>query len=205
MALEGLGSLYKKLGRRAEAKETYRRIVDNYPKYLDRGKDPESLWRLITLYGFQRNLYDKALETCKEYLARYPEAERAGNVQFMIGEFSYFGVEYKEAIKDFNQVLTKYPDRKDLVAAAHHMMGLSLKHLGQYEEAIVHFEKVVNEYPDHRFASVAMGMIGDCYKELNQIEKALTAYQRVIDESGDERWQDYARRMIDRITKENER
>jgi len=98
------------------------------------------------LRDFTGGKYDLARQEFLDYLKYYPETDFASNAQFYIGEIYYRQKQYKEAIAEYDKVLTNYPKSFKL-AAARLQKGMALLELGQKPSAIREFREVVRRHP----------------------------------------------------------
>ncbi len=90
--------------------------------------------------------YDLARQEFQDYLRYYPSTDLASNAQFYLGEIYYAQKQYKEAIGEYDKVLTNYPKSFKL-ATARLKKGMALQELGEKAGAIREFREVVRRYP----------------------------------------------------------
>ncbi len=98
------------------------------------------------LRDFTGGKYDLARQEFLDYLKYYPETDLASNAQFYIGEIYFAQKQYKEAVGEYDKVLTNYPKSFKL-APARLKKGLALLELGQKASAMRELREVVRRYP----------------------------------------------------------
>lgn len=103
---------------------------------------------------FQRGNYDLAIAGFRDFAARNPNSELSGNAAYWIGESLYSQKKYREAIQQFDSVVTKYP-RSDKVAGALLKKGYSYIALGEKSQGIVQLQYVVHEHSTSPEAALA--------------------------------------------------
>ncbi len=79
--------------------------------------------------------YDLARQEFQDYLKYYPDTDLASNAQFYLGEIYYAQKQYKEAIGEYDNVVSNYPKSFKL-ATARLKKGMALLELGQKASAI---------------------------------------------------------------------
>jgi tol-pal system protein YbgF len=95
---------------------------------------------------YQRGHYDLAINGFKDFLAKNGSSDLAVNAQYWIGECLYSQKKYREAIEQFDTVVTKYP-RSDKVAGALLKKGYAYLAVGEKAQGIVQLQYVVHEHP----------------------------------------------------------
>jgi tol-pal system protein YbgF len=95
---------------------------------------------------YQRGHYDLAINGFKDFLAKNATSDLAVNAQYWIGECLYSQKKYREAIEQFDTVVTRYP-RSDKVAGALLKKGYAYLALGERAQGIVQLQYVVHEHP----------------------------------------------------------
>ena len=103
---------------------------------------------------FQRGNYDLAIAGFRDFAARNPNSELSGNAAYWVGESLYSQKKYREAIQQFDSVVTKYP-RSDKVAGALLKKGYSYIALGEKSQGIVQLQYVVHEHATSPEAALA--------------------------------------------------
>jgi tol-pal system protein YbgF len=103
---------------------------------------------------FQRGNYELAIEGFAEFIEANPDSDLADNAAYWIGESFYSQRKFKEAIAQFDEVVSRYP-RSDRIAAALLKKGLAYIELGQRAQGVVQLQYVVHEHPTTQEASLA--------------------------------------------------
>lgn len=115
--------------------------------------DPIQLYQ--TAYrDYQRGNWDLAVEGFTDFLRANPDSDLADNAAYWIGESHYSQQKYREAIEQFDQVVSRFPE-SDRIPAALLKKGLAYIELGQRAQGIVQLQYVVHEHPRSQEASLA--------------------------------------------------
>jgi tol-pal system protein YbgF len=114
---------------------------------------PSELWQ--TAYrDFLQGNYDLALQELQTYVTRYPDAERADEAQYYIGEALLQQNKATEAIQAFDQVINRFP-RSKMIPAAYLRKGDAFLKLNQRTEAIDQFRYLTQNFPEAPEAKTA--------------------------------------------------
>ena len=103
---------------------------------------------------YQRGNYDLAIAGFRDFAARNPNSELSGNATYWIGESLYSQKKFREAIQQFDSVVTRYP-KSDKVAGALLKKGYGYIALGEKSQGIVQLQYVVHEHPTSAEAALA--------------------------------------------------
>jgi tol-pal system protein YbgF len=103
---------------------------------------------------YQRGNYDLAIAGFRDFAASNPNSELSGNAAYWIGESLYSQKKYREAIQQFDSVVTRYP-KSDKVAGALLKKGYGYIALGEKSQGIVQLQYVVHEHPTSAEAALA--------------------------------------------------
>jgi len=103
---------------------------------------------------YQRGNYDLAVAGFRDFAAKNPNSELSGNAAYWIGESLYSQKKYREAIQQFDSVVTRYP-KSDKVAGALLKKGYAYIALGEKSQGIVQLQYVVHEHPTSPEAALA--------------------------------------------------
>jgi tol-pal system protein YbgF len=98
------------------------------------------------LRDFTGGNYDLARQEFSQYLQYYPTTQLASNAQFYLGEIDYAQGNYKQAVAEYDVVLTKYP-RSFKQAAARLKKAYALLELHQRTAAIRELRLVIRQNP----------------------------------------------------------
>ena len=103
---------------------------------------------------YQRGNYDLAIEGFREFLAANKVADLADNAEYWIGESLFSQKKYREAIEQFDTVVSQYP-RSDKVPGALLKKGYAYINIGERAQGIVQLQYVVHEHPKSQEAGLA--------------------------------------------------
>ena len=106
--------------------------------------------------------YDLAIEGFRTYLKYFPGTINADDAQLNIGNAYYNAGKFREAVTEYQRVITDYP-KTESVPTAHYKMGLSYRELKQPDLARKAFETVLQTFPssvEATFANQALQRLG---------------------------------------------
>ena len=103
---------------------------------------------------YQRGNYDLAIQGFQEYLQSNVSSDLADNAAYWIGESLFSQKKYREAITQFDSVVSLYA-RSDKVPGALLKKGFSYIALNERAQGIVQLQYVVHEHPNSPEASLA--------------------------------------------------
>jgi tol-pal system protein YbgF len=103
---------------------------------------------------YQKGNFDLAIGGFRDFLARNPSSDLADNATYWIGESLYSQKKYREAIEQFDLVVSKYP-RSDKVPASLLKKGYGYISIGEKSQGIVQLQYVVHEHPSSQEAALA--------------------------------------------------
>jgi tol-pal system protein YbgF len=117
------------------------------------GEDPMQVYQ-SAYRDYQRGNYDLAISGFRDFAAKNPNSDLSGNAAYWIGESLYSQKKYREAIQQFDSVVTRYP-KSDKVAGALLKKGYGYIALGEKSQGIVQLQYVVHEHPTTPEAALA--------------------------------------------------
>ena len=103
---------------------------------------------------YQRGNFDLAIAGFRDFIARNPNSDLADNAAYWVGESLFSQKKYREAIEQFDSVVTTYP-KSDKVPGALLKKGYAYISLGEKAQGIVQLQYVVHEHPNTQEASLA--------------------------------------------------
>ncbi len=115
--------------------------------------DPTQLYQ-AAYRDYQRGNFDLAIEGFRDFLSVNKVNDLADNAEYWIGESLFSQKKYREAIQQFDVVVTKYP-RSDKVPGALLKKGYAYISIGERAPGIVQLQYVVHEHPSSQEASLA--------------------------------------------------
>ncbi|HEX7153923.1 MAG TPA: tol-pal system protein YbgF [Thermoanaerobaculia bacterium] len=116
-------------------------------------EDPMQVYQ-AAYRDYQRSNYDLAIEGFRDFVAANPNSELADNASYWIGESLFSQKKYREAIQQFDIVVTKYP-RSDKVPGALLKKGYAYISIGERSQGVVQLQYVIHEHPSSQEASLA--------------------------------------------------
>jgi tol-pal system protein YbgF len=114
------------------------------------------------LRDFTTGKYDLAQQEFSDYVKNYGSTDLASNAQFYLGEISYAQGDYREAVGQYNTVLSNYPQSYKL-AAALLKKGMAELELGMKATGARDLKEVVRRFPgtdESRRASAKLKELG---------------------------------------------
>jgi tol-pal system protein YbgF len=103
---------------------------------------------------YQRGNFDLAIEGFSDYLGSSANSDLADNAAYWIGESLFSQKKYREAIEQFDAVVTKYP-KSDKVPGALLKKGYAYINVGEKAQGVVQLQYVLHEHPRSQEASLA--------------------------------------------------
>jgi tol-pal system protein YbgF len=117
------------------------------------GEDPVQTYQ-AAYRDYQRGNFDLAIAGFQEFLARNPNSDLVDNAAYWIGESLFSQKKYREAIAQFDSVVTKYP-MSEKVAGALLKKGYAYIDLGEKAQGVVQLQYVIHEHPSSTEAGLA--------------------------------------------------
>ncbi|HXI14590.1 MAG TPA: tol-pal system protein YbgF [Thermoanaerobaculia bacterium] len=117
------------------------------------GQDPLQTYQ-GAFRDYQRGNYDLAIAGFSDYLKSNPNTDLSDNALYWIGESLFSQKKYREAIEQFDSVITRFP-KSAKVSGALLKKGLSYIETGQKAQGIVQLQYVVHEHSTTQEASLA--------------------------------------------------
>jgi TolA-binding protein len=108
---------------------------------------------------------DLSLREFADYLRCYGDSLRAPNAQYYIAQIHYSQGDYDNALREFDTVLEKYPEKtNNKIPDALYYKGMTLVKLGRRTQGAEEFLELLKRFPNHDLARqacsqrVAMGL-----------------------------------------------
>src|SRR5262249_7904478 len=89
---------------------------------------------------------DLATQEFSDYVKYYPNTDLAGNSYFYLAELAFKQGNYKEAVKNYDQVIQNFPTGNK-APSAELKKGLALIELGQNDDGVAALRHVIQRYP----------------------------------------------------------
>jgi tol-pal system protein YbgF len=115
--------------------------------------DPVETYQ-AAMRDYQKGNYDLAISGFRDFLTQNGTSDLADNAAYWIGESLFSQKKYREAIEQFDSVVTRYP-RSDKVPGALLKKGISHINLGERAQGVVQLQYVVHEHPKSQEATLA--------------------------------------------------
>jgi len=115
--------------------------------------DPNQIYQ-AAYRDYQRGNFDLAIEGFRDFLSINKQPDLADNAEYWIGESLFSQKKYREAIEQFDVVVSKYP-RSDKVPGALLKKGYAYITIGERAQGVVQLQYVVHEHPGSQEASLA--------------------------------------------------
>jgi tol-pal system protein YbgF len=115
--------------------------------------DPDSLYN-SGLSFYNGGQYDLAIQAFQDYLRSYGGTDRASNAQFYIADSYYIQKNYKNAIREYDKCIERYP-QGNKAAAAQLKKGFALIELGEKSAGLRELRSLIEQYPNSREADLA--------------------------------------------------
>ena len=108
--------------------------------------------------------YDQSISAFETFLKQHPGSTYADNAQYWLGEANYVSRKYRNAVTEFNKVLSSYADSPKVPDA---MLKLGFTHyeLKEWDKARKILEEVVQKYPKSSAARLAKTRLQRMQKE----------------------------------------
>jgi tol-pal system protein YbgF len=103
---------------------------------------------------YQRGNFDLAIDGFREYVQDNGDSDLADNAAYWIGESLFSQKKYREAIAQFDSVVTKYP-KSDKVPGALLKKGYAYININERAQGVVQLQYVLHEHPQSQEASLA--------------------------------------------------
>jgi len=184
------------------AREYFRELIDTYPQSPNRAEAKLGIGDTYIGEGSAES-YVLALNEFKEFLAFYPNSNRAGYAQFKLGMAHFKQMhsadrdqtETREAIKEFTIFVERYPD-DPLLEEGKARLREARDRLSQYEYnvgyhyyrsrwcpgAVDRFKALLEKDPEYTHRDSVYFYMGDCYAKANQPALALPYFDRIVQE-----------------------
>jgi len=106
-----------------------------------------------------RGNYDLAILGFRQYLESFGGTDLADNASYWIGESYYRQKRFQDAIREFDAVVSQYPN-SDKVASALLRKGYAYLELGEQSKGVVQLQNVIRRYPKSDEANLARQQLG---------------------------------------------
>lgn len=118
-----------------------------------RGENPLDVYN-AAFRDYQKGNFDLAIEGFREFLSQNASSELADNASYWVGESLFSQKKYREAIQQFDTVVTRFP-RSDKVPGSLLKKGYAYISLNEKAQGIVQLQYVLHEHPRSQEAGLA--------------------------------------------------
>ncbi len=123
---------------------------------------------------YDRGQYDRAVESYREYLDRYPRGTKRELALYRSGEILFYLLGRKQqAVEPFEELVQQYPDGEYTQKALLILAGMFRNDTKEYPKAIAQYQKLIDRNPKNHDASKYQFEIGQCYLLDGQVEQAV--------------------------------
>ncbi|MFH1783835.1 MAG: tetratricopeptide repeat protein [bacterium] len=154
---------------------------DQYPAeklYWKANKYSESIFK--NPKGTPQTQYNKAVRLFEKIKKKYPNLVQAKHAQFRVAELYMAKEDYPQAIKEFTEVLKKYPDDRMLASSAQFSIGNAYEKSDQWDKALKEYRKLFEDYHLTQTGLDAPIYIASYYDKNNKTAKAQEAYRQAV-------------------------
>ena len=102
----------------------------------------------------RQSLYDQAIRAFQQFLALHPNDMYSDNAQYWLAEAYYVKREFQQALFEYNNVVTKFPQSQKVTDALL-KIGFTLYELGEIEAAKQQLQELIEKQPGSTVARLA--------------------------------------------------
>ena len=172
------GNDYLRLRQFPAAINEYQQVLNNYS---DDPLAPECLARIAVSYAELDN-WSMAIESQKEILTKYPNAQQVANQYLLIGQNYLLIKDTENAINWLRQRVEKYPGDTLATKKAYFKLGEAYYLREDYSNALLMYQKLIDYYPNWGIvkAQIVKERIGECYEAQARYDEAINIYKYVL-------------------------
>jgi tetratricopeptide (TPR) repeat protein len=160
----GLGNVYRTLGRHQEAIDAYQQAIDLDPDYASPWNGLGSVYHDMSRHEEALDAYQKAIDLDPSFAASW---NNLGNVYRTLGR-------HQEAIDACQQAIDLDPD----YASPWHGLGNVYADLGRHQEALDAYQQAIDLDPSFAYPWYGLGNV---YRTLGRDQEALDAFRKATD------------------------
>ena len=193
-----LGNVYYNLEQWDSAAYYYKALVDSSAHAPEMAQ--YAMNNLAVTYK-QLKLYDAAMETDRQYIERYPNADdiidKKIDVAVLYQDLGF----YDQSVLQLQNLLEM--GNPGIEAELRYYIGEAYFYKGNYQQAILEFLKVpylVTKRGKVDWVSTSYYMAGQSYEKMSKFDLAVTMYKKIVESRDtDAEFKTAARREIDRV------
>ncbi|MBM0741934.1 tetratricopeptide repeat protein [Phormidium sp. CLA17] len=153
---------HQRSGRRAEAEQVYRSLLEQQPESID-------ALNLLGALLHELGRYDEALTCFEQVLTLKPAAESHNSVAIVLKAQG----KYTEAVEQYRKALALKPNQPEVMSN----LGNALKESGSAADAIACYQDAIALNPHY---AEAHNNLGISYKEQGKLDEAIQSYQTAL-------------------------
>lgn len=183
-----LGFAYHEIGNNEEARLAFHNASENTS---DPSMKENALYEYAKL-SYETKYFEEAIKAFKEIVASTNDVLRKNEARELIGNSYYYGSNYVDAIKYYEQSNLSSSQSKVAYQNALLYDGFSNFEKKNYKQAIARFRKVVNQTVNPKLGLQAKFWTAEAYAELKNYNQAEKSYDWFLKSSGATTDQNYA-------------
>ncbi|MDP2654559.1 MAG: tetratricopeptide repeat protein [Candidatus Omnitrophota bacterium] len=152
------------------------RYIDQFLKEYPKSEKRVQAQLLLGQCYFFKSQYLKAFDTFQGLL-QYPEYKDA--TLFWLGETYFKGSDYKQAEKQYQELIDLYPESIYLPQAYYSLAWAHFED-GNFDEAKKNFQRMMKRFPAHQLAEDAAFKLGECAYNLGAYENAVEYFKNYV-------------------------
>jgi TolA-binding protein len=145
----------EKMGNFDQASENFVRVIYLYP---DSDLVADARIRLGNYY-YKEKQYKVAARIFAQFQKNSPTHPLAAKTLFLAGQCHMKVEDWKSGIEAYSQVVTQYPDQKEVRAEAMYWLGECYTKANNFRDAYRTFKKITWDYPETKWAKIARGRL----------------------------------------------
>ena len=175
------GQTFLQLDMYEQAKASFMKAIDEYPKYTD------AHYQLARLFEEEGN-NDEALRYFGHVVKIDPNAYSMEDKFKAAGDAYLAAEEYQKAVDTYRLLFRIYPDRYGADEAAYTAGFLLMEELDELEEGLKVLQEAVAHYPDSQHLERASYLIGSAHSKLENAEMAVGTLTSFLQNYPQSRW-----------------
>ncbi len=142
-----------------------------YRKHIDIAKDPVVI---------PDRAFEDIIAGYTNIISQYPDSRLAPELHIRLGGVYMLRKDYEAARKSFHEVITLYPDNKELSAQAMFKVGETYELDDNWVKASQTYTSIIKDYPETDTALSVPIYIATYYRGRNNFQKTMEAYEIAI-------------------------
>jgi tetratricopeptide (TPR) repeat protein len=204
-AFLGIGKIYLQRGQLAEARQTLRRVIEEYPQEAGAGANAQySIALSLEIEGE----WDKALNEFRWILSNYPNSREALHVpRYILDHYLQFSTPdddvtqsaYRGALRDYENIISRDPESPQAALSQWYIADIHIS-MAQWEQAAEALEDLIEKYPQHPQLLISHLKLGEIYElRLGRPDKAIQTYQQLVNLAPNSQSSEFASSRIEHL------